>query len=65
MAFHQANTMALVFNTIDYKSSVMKKVWGLARNMIQVMCVCIIFPGVDFDIDNISGYFTNGEDMID
>ncbi|MDB5209436.1 MAG: hypothetical protein JWQ30_263 [Sediminibacterium sp.] len=38
--------------------SVMKKMWDLARNMIKVVCVCIIFPGVDIDIEDISGYFT-------
>ncbi|MEO8174527.1 MAG: hypothetical protein ABI581_15635 [Sediminibacterium sp.] len=43
----------------------MKKVLQLARNVIKVMCVCVIFPGVEFDIDNISGYFTNGEDVVD
>jgi hypothetical protein len=56
--------MAPDFNIV-VQMSVMKKVWDLARNMIKVMCVCILFPGVDFDIDNISSYFTNGEDVID
>ncbi len=39
----------------------MKKVWDLARNVIKVACVCIIFPGVDIDIEDISGYFTGND----
>ncbi|WP_262886303.1 hypothetical protein [Sediminibacterium roseum] len=35
----------------------MKKVWGIARDMIRVVCVCIVFPGIDIDIDNIPRYF--------
>ena len=37
----------------------MKKAWGIARNVIRVVCVCIVFPGVDIDLDQISGYFIN------
>ncbi len=43
----------------------MKKVWSVARSMIKMMCVCIIFPGVDIDIENIPGYFTHGNDTHD
>ncbi|MEO7531849.1 MAG: hypothetical protein ABIS69_10570 [Sediminibacterium sp.] len=39
----------------------MKKVWGIARNMIKVVCVCIVFPGMEIDIDDLSGYFTHSD----
>ena len=43
----------------------MKKMWDVARSMIKVMCVCIIFPGVDIDIEDLSGYFTYSDDTRD
>jgi hypothetical protein len=52
--------MALVLEYI-YKAAEMKKMWGIAKNMIRAVCVCVIFPGVDIDIDNLSGYFEKGE----
>jgi hypothetical protein len=40
----------------------MKRVWGIAKNVIRVVCVCMVFPGVDIDIDDLSGYFGSGAD---
>ncbi len=37
----------------------MKKVLGIAKEMIRVVCVCFVFPGVDVSFDDISCYFTN------
>jgi hypothetical protein len=39
----------------------MKKVWGIAKEMIRVVCVCVVFPGVDMNLEDISCYF-NHED---
>jgi hypothetical protein len=35
----------------------MKKVLGIAKEMIRVMCVCIVFPGVDMNFEDLSCYF--------
>jgi hypothetical protein len=49
--------MALVFLYVLNKPRCMKKVWGIAREMIRVVCVCVVFPGVDMNLEDISCYF--------
>lgn len=37
----------------------MKKVIGIMKDMVRVVCVCVMFPGVDFDPDYLSVYFSS------